>query len=53
MSGEIPLAWIERPDGEKYRAVVSRKAPLPDPSGMIVCTDPLPNERVPITVARR
>jgi hypothetical protein len=24
---------------------------LPEPSGMMVCTEPLPNERVPITVA--
>ena len=26
---------------------------VPEPSGMMVCTDPLPNERVPMTVARR
>jgi hypothetical protein len=32
--------------------VVSRSAPLPEPSGMIVCTEPLPNERVPMTAAR-
>ncbi len=32
--------------------MVSASAPLPDPSGMIVCTEPLPNERVPISVAR-
>src|SRR5215467_10042660 len=43
---------MERPDGVKYRAVVSRSAPSPPPSGMIVCTDPLPNDRVPMTVAR-
>ena len=29
------------------------QAPLPEPSGMMVCTDPLPNDRVPMTVARR
>jgi hypothetical protein len=33
-------------------AVVSRSAPLPAPSGMIVCTDPLPNDHVPMRVAR-
>jgi len=32
--------------------VVSRKAPLLAPSGMMVCTEPLPNERVPSNVAR-
>ena len=32
---------------------VSRSAPVPAPSGMMVCTEPLPNERVPMTVARR
>ena len=52
MSGSMPFAWIERPDGVKYRAVVSRNAPLPSPSGMMVCTEPLPNERVPTSVAR-
>ena len=34
------------PDGVKYRAVVSRSAPLPEPSGIMVCTELLPNERV-------
>jgi hypothetical protein len=36
----------------KSRAVVRRSAPLPPPSGMIICTDPLPNVRVPMRVAR-
>ena len=45
MSGRIPFAWIERPDGVKYRAVVNRNAPLPCPSGMMVCTEPLPSAR--------
>jgi hypothetical protein len=53
ISGTMHLAWIERPDGLKERAVVNRNAPLPEPSGMMVCTDPLPNERVPTSVARR
>jgi hypothetical protein len=53
MSGVMPLACIERPDGVKYRAVVNRRAPLPEPSGMMACTEPLPNERVPSNVARR
>ena len=52
MSGSMPLAWIERPDGVKYRAVVNRNAPLSAPNGMMVCTEPLPNERVPTSVAR-
>ena len=52
MSGVMPLAWMERPEGVKYRAVVRRNAPLPAPSGMMVCTEPLPNERVPTSVAR-
>src|SRR3984893_3317229 len=52
MSGSMPFAWIERPDGVKYRAVVNRKAPLSAPIGMMVCTEPLPNERVPTSVAR-
>jgi hypothetical protein len=38
---------------QRSLAVVSRSAPLPEPSGMMVCTEPLPNERVPMTVARR
>jgi hypothetical protein len=53
MSGVMRLAWIDRPGGVKYRAVVSRSAPLPEPNGMMVCTEPLPNERVPTKVARR
>ena len=32
--------------------MVKRSAPLPAPSGMMVCTEPLPNERVPTSVAR-
>ena len=52
MSGSMPFAWIERPDGVKYRAVVNRNAPLSAPNGMMVCTEPLPNERVPTSVAR-
>ena len=36
----------------RHVAVVSRSAPLPLPSGMMVCTEPLPNERVPTSVAR-
>jgi nicotinate dehydrogenase subunit A len=43
---------MDRPEGVKYRAMVKRRAPLPSPSGMIVCTEPLPNERVPTSVAR-
>ena len=31
MSASMPFAWIERPDGVKYRAVVNRKAPLSAP----------------------
>src|SRR5947199_413190 len=38
MSGSMPLAWIERPDGVKYRAVVKRSAPSL-PRGTIVCSD--------------
>jgi hypothetical protein len=32
--------------------VVNRKAPLSAPMGMMVCTEPLPKERVPTSVAR-
>jgi hypothetical protein len=35
MSGSMPFAWIERPDGVNYRAVVNRKAPLSAPMGMM------------------
>jgi hypothetical protein len=45
MSGRIPFAWIEQPDGVKYRAVVNRNAPLPCPSEMMVCTELLPSAR--------
>ena len=34
MSGSIPFAWIERPDGVKYRAVVSRGAPSKRDDGL-------------------
>ena len=47
MSGSMPFAWIERPDGVKYRAVVNRKAPLSAPMGMMDLHGPLPKERVP------
>jgi hypothetical protein len=43
---------LDRAASVKYRAVVNRSAPLPGPSGMMVCTEPLPNERVPTSVAR-
>ena len=39
-----------------HRALLHRTGPQcrrSKPSGMMVCTGPLPNERVPITVARR
>ena len=36
MSGSMPFAWIERPDGVKYRAEVNRNAPLSAPNGMMV-----------------
>ena len=52
MSGVMPCAWMERPDGVKYRAVVRRRAPFPWPRGIMVCTEPLPNDRVPTIVAR-
>src|SRR5690554_740930 len=51
MSGSIPWAWIERPDGVKYSAVVSL-TPRSSFSGRMVCTEPLPKLLVPRTTAR-
>ena len=51
MSGSIPSAWIERPFGVKYSAVVNFTARSSD-NGRIVCTEPLPKLRVPIITAR-
>ncbi|MNP60529.1 hypothetical protein D3C76_1556220 [compost metagenome] len=51
MSGTMPWAWIERPFGVKYSAVVSFSA-RSLASGSTVCTEPLPKLSVPISTAR-
>ncbi|MNF95746.1 hypothetical protein D3C84_785150 [compost metagenome] len=51
MSGTMPWAWIERPFGVKYSAVVIFSARSLF-RGSTVCTEPLPKLVVPITTAR-
>ena len=50
-SGSMPLAWIEVPEGVKYKAVVSFMA-VPSGRSTMFCTLPFPKVRVPTKTAR-